>query len=451
MRSTHSIVQGRRWRRKKPEAAPLPPEFFDRATPQETTAEPLENAAATPEPEVCGRKKRKQRHVPRKVYLTYLLLLITGAVFSFCLCYTVADLLDSGNTATKDVTEPEPTVQAVAFTDGNCLLAVPSGDLRTTLAAGDVVSLCNSQGVVPPLKYVKVAQVTESTVGVLLSEEQVNAYLAIPGKVTFVLRARDGDEAAALLQWQESYNDPTVSLTFAETEITLGAGQAAAAPVKLTVAPAEATPETLIWDSSAPEIVTVDADGTLTGVAVGEAEITVAALGRTATLHVRVSVLAETVRLSKETVGLPIGGTVTLTATVLPENVTDKSIQWSSDNETVATVNADGTVTALHNGVAVITATCGEATAQCKITVYTPAASLSLSKAALGLKVGGTERLTAAISPDAASSRPIQWKSSNPAVATVSEDGTVKAVKAGTVTITATCDSITATCTVTVS
>lgn len=381
----------------------------------------------------------------QQVFQTLFLLLIAASLITLLIMAWKDILADAPK-------EPEPTVQAVVLEPETCLICIPSVDLRDTLSAGDVVSICNANGAIPALKYAKVAQVTDEAVGILLSEEQVNAYLAATGKITLVLRAKANDESAEkLLQWQTSYNNPTVRLSFEEKEVSLAVGQSLAAPVALTVTPVEATPEALVWSSSAPEIVTVDADGIISGVAVGEAEITVTALDKTAAIRVVVSVPAAEVQLSQSSVTLAIGGTVALTATVEPEDVTDNTVVWNSDHEDVATVNVDGTVTALQEGTTVITATCGEATAQCSITVYTPASGITLSKSKVALKEGGTEQLTATISPDAASGRPVLWKSSDPAIATVTEDGTIKAIKAGTVTITATCDSVTATCTVTIS
>lgn len=80
------------------------------------------------------------------------------------------------------------------------------------------------------------------------------------------------------------------------------------------------------------------------------------------------AVAVESVSLNAETAELEVDGTVTLTATVLPENATDKTVVWTSDDETVATV-ADGVVTALAEGTATVTATAGGKSASCTVTV----------------------------------------------------------------------------------
>ena len=155
--------------------------------------------------------------------------------------------------------------------------------------------------------------------------------------------------------------------------------------------------------------------------------------------------------LSADNMSLLVGQTEKLTATVQPDNTTDKTITWKSDNEAVATVSSDGTVTAVSVGIANITATCGKATATCKVTVNpVEATGVILSADNMSLLVGQSEKLTATVEPDNTTDKTITWKSDNEAVATVSSDGTVTAVSVGTANITAICGKATATCKVTV-
>ena len=75
------------------------------------------------------------------------------------------------------------------------------------------------------------------------------------------------------------------------------------------------------------------------------------------------------VQIAPETAELEAGETLALTATVIPDNATDKTVTWSSDNASIATVAEDGTVTAAAQGTATITAVAGEVKASCAITV----------------------------------------------------------------------------------
>ena len=137
-----------------------------------------------------------------------------------------------------------------------------------------------------------------------------------------------------------------------------------------------------------------------------------------------------------------VGDKKTLTATVWPASTGTGSLSWTSSNNSVATVDANGKVTAVALGTANITASQNGMSATCVITV----AGISLNKTSTKILIGGTEQLTATVYPSAS----YTWTSSNPAVATVSSTGLVTAVAKGTTTITVTTEDggYTASCTV---
>lgn len=145
-----------------------------------------------------------------------------------------------------------------------------------------------------------------------------------------------------------------------------------------------------------------------------------------------------------------------LNASVSPENATHTGVTWHSSNTAVATVN-NGVVTATGVGSALITAVAADgsgARASASVTV-TPVAvrTITLSSGTLTLVTGNSATLTASVLPANASNPGVGWTSSNTAVATVS-GGVVKAVGAGTATITAVASDgsgTTASCKVTVS
>ena len=109
-------------------------------------------------------------------------------------------------------------------------------------------------------------------------------------------------------------------------------------------------------------------------------------------------IAAESVALDKETAELSIDETLQLTATVAPENTTDKTIVWASSDEAVATVSAEGLVTALAEGTASITATCGDAVATCAVTVSKIAQTITWDQAFDAVVDGTTIELTATAS-----------------------------------------------------
>ena len=132
-----------------------------------------------------------------------------------------------------------------------------------------------------------------------------------------------------------------------------------------------------------------------------------------------------------------IGKARTLNATVLPSEATDKSVEWSSDKESVAIVNQNGIVKAVGNGTATITVTTKDQgkTATCLITVAQRVTSVSFDKTFITLIVGQEQTLTATVNPDNAADKTLKWTSSDVSVATVDQNGTVSAKAKGFVTI----------------
>ena len=163
------------------------------------------------------------------------------------------------------------------------------------------------------------------------------------------------------------------------------------------------------------------------------------------------------VTLNQATATLSIGGTVQLTATISPENATNRNVTWLSSNTSVATVNNSGVVTAVSAGTAIITVTTqdGNHIARCTITVSpanVPVTSITLP-ATSSVNIGGTITLTATVLPANASNQNVTWSSNSTSVATVNNSGVVTGVSEGTAAITATTQDggFTATSTVTVS
>lgn len=165
----------------------------------------------------------------------------------------------------------------------------------------------------------------------------------------------------------------------------------------------------------------------------------------------------ENVSLNESELSIVEGQKQILTATISPENATNKEVTWKSSDESVATVSETGEVTAIAKGDVVITVTTvdGSKTARClffveKATI--PVTGVSLNKTELSLFTDKKETLIATITPDEATVKTVTWESSNEAVATVSETGEVTAISVGTATITVTTTdgNKTATCNVTV-
>ena len=164
---------------------------------------------------------------------------------------------------------------------------------------------------------------------------------------------------------------PATGVTLSETALSLHPTEKAT--LTAAVAP-ENTTDTLVWTSSNDAVATVK-DGVVTAKSEGTATITAACGSAKAECAVTVlsPIPATGVTLDKTALKLYEGDAAKLTATVEPENTTDKTIVWTSSDKTIATVK-DGTVTAVKAGTATITAACGEAKATCAVTVKAPVA-----------------------------------------------------------------------------
>ncbi len=158
---------------------------------------------------------------------------------------------------------------------------------------------------------------------------------------------------------------------------------------------------------------------------------------------------AESVTIDTAAQSLAIGESKALSYTALPEDATVNRAQWTSSNEAVAKVDENGKVTAVGLGTATVTLKCGLLTSSCEVTVTKAVATgIELDKTAVELSVGDTETVTASIVPaDAEWSEAFTWKTSNAAVATVSE-GQVTAVGAGVAVITVESGDFSAACAV---
>ena len=274
----------------------------------------------------------------------------------------------------------------------------------------------------------------------------------------------NSDEIDSLLQDTENTTSnisaysmiPVESISVNEDSLTIEAGGDTAS-LEAKVLPEDATNRNIVWTSSAPEIATVSDEGTVTPVSEGTADIIATADGVSTKCVVTVlsaGVTVTGITLDKNTLEMTAGGeTAALVATVLPEDATSKDVTWTSSAPTIATV-ANGIVTPVSEGSAIITATAGDFSAECTVTVVAAKVAVTgvaLDQHELTLNVKETGTLKATLVPENATNKALTWSSSAEAVATV-EDGVVTAVAMGTTTITVATEDggFTDSCTVTV-
>lgn len=274
----------------------------------------------------------------------------------------------------------------------------------------------------------------------------------------------------------------------AVTPETAATGESAATDEKVAKAAEKLTIE---WTSSDESVATVDETGTVTAVAAGEANVTASVKDAdiAASTHIKV-VVTPTGVAAPESIDLVTNGenTKDLDAKLVPADATDVKLAYESSDESVATVDETGKVTAVANGECTITtyvtaktedaeaselsavaveAADSEETddsvatmpedlaamdsafgvvpedlkAETKVTVTTNVEGVTLDKTEGVLTVGNTVTVTATVTPDTATNASVTWTSSDEAIATVDSEGKITAVAPGTATITAVSDS----------
>ena len=234
-----------------------------------------------------------------------------------------------------------------------------------TATAGDTVTL--TAPVTPANATDK--SVTWSTSDAAVATVNANGVVTTKkaGKVT-ITATSNGDKTkfGSIEITVSAATVPVTSVTVAgDAAMTVDGEQTLTA----TVAPANATDKTVTWKSSDATVATVDANGKVVAKKAGEVTITATAGGVSGTLDITVTAKpVETVPVTSVEVTVEAGTTVSVgktlqaTATVKPGNATNKKVTWKSSDESIATVDANGVITAKKAGKVVITATSTDGT-----------------------------------------------------------------------------------------
>lgn len=263
-----------------------------------------------------------------------------------------------------------------------------------------------------------------------------------PGKTTITATAKDGGGAYATKE--VTAVQPVTSVTLNLQKLTISVGQTVN-PLKAGALPANASNKAVTYSVDKPSILTVGKNGAITGIWKGTATVKITAAdgsGKTASCVVKVVDKKKgvtSISLSKKSANVQQGKTVSLKANLKPSGAKDKAVQWMSSDKTVATVSSKGVVKGIKPGKAVITATASSGyTAECTVTVTeVPVSKLTMKKNSASVKLGKKYRLLPTVAPVNAGNKSLTWTSSNEKVATVDQDGWVKAVGAGKAKITA--------------
>ena len=335
-------------------------------------------------------------------------------VESVTLSKTTVSLVEGGSeTITASVNPAGASDQTVAWSSDNTNVATVSGGKITALKPGTAKitatcagksATCTVTVTAKPVESVTLSKTAVSLVEggsetitasvkptngstqtVTWSSDNANVATVKDGKITAVKAGKakitatcGGKSATCEVNVTAKAPDPkpVVSVSVSKTTLSLEKGKSET--ITASINPTDADDQTIVWASDNTAVATVK-DGKIEAVKAGTAKITATCGGKSATCTVTVTEPINpnpppapkpvvSVSVSKTTLSLEEGSAETITASINPTDADDQTIVWASDNAAVATVK-DGKITAVKEGTAKITATCGGKSATCTVTV----------------------------------------------------------------------------------
>ncbi len=262
------------------------------------------------------------------------------------------------------------------------------------------------------------------------------------GSTKIIATAVDGTNAVVDVNVQEK-TKAVESVSIDQSDLTIDVG--ISKKLTATIKPTDATDQTLIWNSSAPNVVAINSNGNIKGLSAGTAKITVKTKdgGFTDSINVTVkqgTVIKETdIKLSVPKTNLYVGKSITIDSSVVPSNATFKELTWTSSNTNVAAVS-NGTIYGKGEGTAIIKVTSHHGiTKSLMINVSAiKVTNITLSDSKRKINIGEEYALIARITPSDATNKKVTWTSSDNSIISVNEKGVVTPHKVGTATVTAT-------------
>jgi len=244
-------------------------------------------------------------------------------------------------------------------------------------------------------------------------------------------------------KWENNNTADVEGIELDQNEVALLPGDTM--PLIATVLPSDARDQSVKWESSDPEKVTVDEYGNIKAIAIGSSTITATTNegGFTAKCKVVVSnsvIKVTGLEVDEETLEVGSGKKERIKATVTPSNATNNGLIWKSDDEKIATVSSTGLVTGVKKGTTTITVTTKDGGYEKRIEVAVDEISLKeiSMQDELSIQIGKSEKLDVTFNPVDYPEKELEWKSDDEKIATVDKNGKVSAKKIGKTTITAT-------------
>lgn len=269
-------------------------------------------------------------------------------------------------------------------------------------------------------------------------DNQGNVNLISAGNVSVMATASNGVKGVCQIQVKERFVE---SIEISEENLSLLLGSTYV--ITASVTPSNATHPELQWSSSDDAIVTVSSDGTLTAISCGNAVVTATSTnGINKDIEITVDeIKAESISIIGNTV-ISLDEEAILEAVILPDDTTVKDVVWSVDNSDVVEISADGHITALAIGSAVVHAKQKDVETSVEITVKPIDVEEIIITSSNGdsLNKDETSEFFAEVLPSNATYQNISWSTSDASIATIDENGVLTTHKTGTVTVIATTD-----------
>ena len=232
-----------------------------------------------------------------------------------------------------------------------------------------------------------------------------------------------------------------IELGESSVEMTVGTSHKLTA----TVLPENATEKGVVWESKDESVATVDQEGLVSAVKEGSTKIIVSTANGNFSAYCSVTVKktgadVSGITIDKDELKLTVGNSFRLTATVLPENATKKGVVGESKDESIATVDQEGLVSAVKEGSTqiIVSTANGNFSAVCNVIIekeLVAVTSITLDQDVIELMVGSKYQFKATVLPDNATNKTLVWSSDDEKIATVSSSGVVTALEEGSATI----------------
>ncbi|MBQ3602101.1 MAG: Ig-like domain-containing protein [Lachnospiraceae bacterium] len=354
----------------------------------------------------------------------------------------------------------------------NSVATVNESGLVTLIKAGTTIITVKPQyNTSPPIMAQCVLTVEQSSVGINLNESAITleagenkllSYTLKPTNATTTVEWKSMDTGVAtvtkdglvtakkagttyiIITCADGYSanckvtvtQEATGIKLSVKKVTLGVGDVYA--VGTTITPENCTNPKVTWSSQDTKIAKVSSDGKVTGVSVGKT-IVFAKIknGEVAYLDVTVTDSVKALSLDQTQKTLGVGKSFILIPIFNPTEATNKELSWTSSDPSIATVTADGKVTGIKGGTAMIIckADDGGHTAHCVVTVSELVSEVTLNYSSYQLKVNETVKLSATVNSSTATNKKLKWTTSNKKIATVNKNGKVTAKKVGKCTI----------------